>query len=688
MMLLLRFILLVMLWLSVFSNAVAQSPLDKDDRLNVAVTLHHHVISFSDLVRDLQKQTGVTMEVQRDIMDEKATVFVENKPAREVMEKLASVFLLRWERRKAGGYRLVPDADARKWERDFLALRERIADRLWLEWIQKGYRDVQRGRGWIEQRIEELSRREDRPREGGREEKELVPLTAERERLYTLLRWSGYLAAQVLGRSPLLMWARLKRGEIIVASTQPAPGELPLRIDAEVLQEILEGREQLPDPPSPQAHLVLALSEEWRWYGHAIFFDAPGAEYFEASAPELDVRVVLRFADEVVSERDFIRLLIPCDFVRPLTQHPLIKRWQVWQTPEESLLKEPALSTPFPVSRPEYPSLGIFGEVTDADLFCWFHTVTGIPVIMDGSRLVNRYVRPSTDTPARWLWEFTKAIDTTGRYLIRYEGGYVLARRKVYLDVRQREIPERLLSPIEAKVARGEPQTLDDYAQLAAQLSDKQVRVLPVPAGGFFSGIAFTSDIATRADLTNLWQGNVHMARFWASLSPVQKRTLWEGEPLAADSLSPTQKQMLLRILLGEERTDCLFDVSWESMQVEMTTEIVTLLLLRGRVERLITASTWEGSEEGSYSIEDDTVLKSLLDSPDLRSCRGTLVGVVIKSGGQEIAGRAFALRDEVLPPLDPPRCLWQETRSQSAKWSAEHDWVVHPRLFAALLNT
>ncbi|MGC8783912.1 MAG: hypothetical protein ACP5RN_05950 [Armatimonadota bacterium] len=200
-----RIILLILVRLIVFTSAVAQSNLDSDDRLNVQVTLHYHVVSLSDLVRDLQKQTGVQMEVLRDIMDEKATVFVESKPAWEVMGKMASVFLLRWERKKSGGYRLVPDADARKWERDFLALREQMVDRLWLEWIQKGYRDVQRGRGWIKQPIEELNRRVRRLQEQGGQEPELDSVRAEIQRLETLHSCYGYLAVQVLGRTPELL---------------------------------------------------------------------------------------------------------------------------------------------------------------------------------------------------------------------------------------------------------------------------------------------------------------------------------------------------------------------------------------------------------------------------------------------------------------------------------------------------
>lgn len=661
-----RFALLMTAWLLTLGSAFAQSPLDKDERLNVSITLHHHVVCLSDLVRDLQRQTGVPMEAQRDIMDEKATVFVENKLAREVMEKLASVFLLRWEKRKPDGYRLTPDADARKWERDFLALRERIADRLWLEWIQKGYRDAQKGRRWIAQRIEDLNRSEQRLREQGVEEQQLEKLFAERERLGTVYPPYSFLAVQVLGRTPLLAWERLKRGEILVASTQPGPGEFPLTVSEDALREILNEHAEPSLGELRFVRIQLMLSEEWLWDSYVLLRDTPGAEYFEAMSPRLDVSVTLRFERGVKRIGGVVRPPVSSELLRPISKHPLVTRWQQWQTPAQILLEEPVLSRPFDRSRPSYPLRGYFGELTDADLFCWFHTVTGVPIIADGSRLIRRHTSLPAHTPGRWLAVLaeSKENEAWDGYFIRYEDGYVLARRRAYLDLRQWEIPERLILTLEAKVLKGEMLTLEDFAWLAAQITDRQVRVLPV----FFFGLMQT--IATRFDQSNLGQQDVYMLRLWASLSPAQKRALWEGERVLADELSPAQQQLLWHALKSKGQAEYLLEGGWRRTDLRITAEEDTFYLLRDRGEMLlpVTGRLLKEHAEQGYS---DAFLHSFMDlwgSPALRSCRGIHVRFAIGSGEEEVASSVFLLRTEPLPPLDPPGCLWHEMRTSSTR--------------------
>ncbi|MDW8291158.1 MAG: hypothetical protein RMM06_10570 [Armatimonadota bacterium] len=633
--------LLPIAWALTLGDALAQPALEKDERLGIAVTLHHHVVSLNDLVRDLQRQTGVPMEVRRDIMEEKATVFVQEKPAHEVMQKIASLFLLRWEERKPDGYRLVPDADARKGEREFLALRERVEHRLWLEWIGRGYHDARRGWGWVQQRIEQYYRLQERLETQSASGQE-NSASARREMQYPVRNIYDFLAVQTLGRSPQLLWERLKRGEILIASTHPAPGELPLHVPEEALRELFGEKEMPPLDSQPVVRVVLRLSD---W---------------------LDVYVILQRDASPKGTQGGVRLPLPVESHPSLRTHPLRKRWQDWQSTEEELLKEPALSNPFPHPRPEYPVQGYLDEITDADLFCWFHTVTGIPVLADGSRRIRRCV-PHADTPARWLLAFTRETYPEDSYFIRYEGGYVLCRRENYLHLRHSEIPERMLLPLERRVQRGEPLTLDDYAALAVTLNREQLQWLPRRL------ITPAPQLAMRIDQGVLVDEDVPLLLLWASLSPTQKRALREGEALPAASLSPYQRQLLLHYLLnrsGEEHLDAMLT---GQVQIRMETQHETLFVLWEQGERIlpVTGSMLAQGGNEDRTIYDDPFISlylGMIASQDVRSCRGEAVIITLTSGGEDIVGSYFLLRTEALPPLSSARCPWQEARSSSAR--------------------
>jgi hypothetical protein len=77
-----------------------------DTRLFRRVTLAEKGVALEDLCARLAKQTGVALQASRGLRDEKATVFVKNVPARDVLRAIARLFGYYWARAgEEGAYR-------------------------------------------------------------------------------------------------------------------------------------------------------------------------------------------------------------------------------------------------------------------------------------------------------------------------------------------------------------------------------------------------------------------------------------------------------------------------------------------------------------------------------------------------------------------------------------------------------
>src|SRR5207244_1180457 len=83
-----------------------------DARLLRKVTLQEKGVALSDFCAEMQAQTGVELSASRAVADEKVTVFVKDRPARDVMREVARLFGDFWSRSgSAGKYRYLLDQD-------------------------------------------------------------------------------------------------------------------------------------------------------------------------------------------------------------------------------------------------------------------------------------------------------------------------------------------------------------------------------------------------------------------------------------------------------------------------------------------------------------------------------------------------------------------------------------------------
>src|SRR5207237_279131 len=77
-----------------------------DARLFQKVTLRLKAASLEELCRQMSAATGVALRAARGVGDEKVTVLIEDRPAREVMRAVARLLDYQWERTgEPGAYR-------------------------------------------------------------------------------------------------------------------------------------------------------------------------------------------------------------------------------------------------------------------------------------------------------------------------------------------------------------------------------------------------------------------------------------------------------------------------------------------------------------------------------------------------------------------------------------------------------
>lgn len=92
----------------------------QEELLRKPVTVRQKMILLPELLRDIGKQTEVNLTCTRDLSADKLTVFVEEKPASEVLTHIATLMMGEW-RKTEEGYSLSQKARAQKWEEELLA---------------------------------------------------------------------------------------------------------------------------------------------------------------------------------------------------------------------------------------------------------------------------------------------------------------------------------------------------------------------------------------------------------------------------------------------------------------------------------------------------------------------------------------------------------------------------------------
>ncbi len=472
-----------------------------DPRLQKTITLQLPNALLSEVTQELSKQTGVPFTLHPSLQEEKATFFVTNQPAQQVLAKWMSLFGLKCEP-QGESYHLLPDPalrqqeqEAVEWERRATHLDTERTLRRWSQLIQDDF-PVHAARALdIEEEMDKLQ--QEKP--SGWQERRAALAERFPDALEVALL-HRYLAGWLYRRFASTMWSRLRNGETVWFSTAQEPGTLPLPQDALRWQAY-------PDRPIPRSMRFGIRLDETRQ--ELVFYTITQPEDPNAE-PELELDTYPVSPD-------------------PEQKPSLQLRWERWQTSPEEFSKyqrtiQHKKSVPAPL--PE--------QSTAADSLCWIAKHAQMNVIADAFRIPVRPVVEGS-TLAEWLSRFT--LEEPG--YLRIEGDWLLFRHARYWRLKRSELPEKLVRQMEQKWAT-EGLSLNDYATLAEQLTPEGIL-----------RVRESTSYSFRFDSTPLRQAAVAL-RFWASLSAGQKESALQRQPLAYRSLTPVQQRLFQEAMLAK----------------------------------------------------------------------------------------------------------------------------------------
>ncbi|MDT7960432.1 MAG: hypothetical protein RQ971_01085 [Armatimonadota bacterium] len=546
---------MVFAWLSsALLLAVAQETVLTDDALQKPITVWQRLASLAEVLQDIRNQTGVPLRCQDALRETKLAVYVQNRPAREILEQIASLFGWRWRRDEDGSYVLyLPDETRRALERaqrddraaTERALREML--RITREWLQM---PPDARAAAIEQFPEPRYYPPDTPysaivMEETAARRQMTP--EQRVKALVANYLSGYSLQGEPPKSPFqgqsteacllhclseagdAIMNKLLEGHTLGFSTRPTPEALPLPPRAlmplwarhpDFMDEIARlynpesgTLEELPTLPNP----------DWGgyWVRLSAWGDSLEYEAVALSTYELDGKT-----------RKFLRrsggwLHLPHQ--EYLAETETWRQWEAWATPMEDWTEQ--LKERTPLERPK-PTVNNERPLLAADALEWLAWHTGYPVISDASRYVLAWYRDSLDNPRALLTWLSNDL------WLRFDpSGYLLARHKRFWTLNQFEIPERFVRPLEAKWQAWQWLSLDDYATLAAAITDAQARGFTRvrQRGSIQFWTAFDNDPL-------YWE--LPALRFWASLSASQRRRALAGEWVPESTLTLPQRKL------------------------------------------------------------------------------------------------------------------------------------------------
>ena len=403
-----------------------------DARLFKKLTLALKGTSLEELCEKLRQETGVRFQAARIVADEKVTVFVDERPAREVMREVARLFGFMWARSGEPGayrYELVQ------------TLRAQLADEELRQQDQNGAVLA------LDARMQADAPLLDLPLEALKH-KAKNGTEAERTRADLLLKgaWGG---AQLFRRLPIADLLRLRSGQEVtyLAETDDPSRRLPPEWKPALLET---GREVSLDPGTGKwtaltdfadarvsVHLRVDRSELGQWtltaetgcYSATAGYGLGGTPRALAvgESPSVENPDNARGNTALRSKAPFTRRIS----LAPQSSRPALKQWH---KPGETI------GASFDeYGRNEAPA----PQVMSDDVWEELHRKTGLPIVADYyTHLYDEAVLTHRNVP---LFEaLCRTGDTLG---VRWkqDGEFLLARSTSFFWDKQKEVPARFL---------------------------------------------------------------------------------------------------------------------------------------------------------------------------------------------------------------------------------------------------
>jgi hypothetical protein len=538
------------LWLCVIltgQHTLAQETLTNDPRLQTRITLWLKIEPLRDTLRAISKQTGVPLRCQDAIQHHKVSVFVEDRPAGEILTLLAALFRYAWRKDGEAYVLYVPD-ETRLQEEGVLRAARAARVRALQDVIRFAREAIKNPPAeaedddsyWNPPQPSEDAPPEEwsrwsvywyRPWEATRE------YAQKRGNFPEWISEDAVLLA-LLAKMPPQAERALLNGQVVGFSTRPMSGVYPMPAEIIAPHYI---REHEWDENAGRYRTVQQNPEYWGFWirlperGNYLEYEL--VSFSQDSSPP----------DRRPSEP---RLYCSADLfvfhTSPYVRdHPWLAQWRAWATPQkewEPRIPERALTSRDDRPKPQFPSYGSDRYsynnyiINSADLLEWFAWSTRLPVISEAFRTDWVWVRDMNLNAPRSV-----LLTLSNQAWIRVdESGYVLRRPELYWGWRLVELPEDWLRPLEQRFAQKRWLDLEDYVALAGRMTESQVRYYKRDGIGDYA--MYSVMVTVRFPWETLIK-NLRGLRFLASLNAVQRRRLLSGEWIPTSTLTLPQRQ-------------------------------------------------------------------------------------------------------------------------------------------------
>jgi hypothetical protein len=507
--------------------------LQNEARLRKELSAAYADQPLGKVLQTLGTETQVTLTASRSVADDKVTLFLAKRPAAEVLGEIARHFDFQW-RRNGDGYELMQDLAAQRREAS-LRERDRAAQ---LAEIEARLDQVAKLLDTSPAKLE--ARQADLQTQLGNPALSLEQRDKLRDEWLAIrdaLRPGARAGLALLNALSPAQRAALRNGTRIRLTTDdqtlaPAVAELAHAFarhqvlgTGQFLGPAPEGIGQIPAPLSATA--IAALVDE------------PRHLYGEPRHGDHRLRLACSFTSSEGPGRRGVGVIWAPDFDSegpvPLPPTP---------TKDPELLRTVRLEPPVPTAaeRKSFQELQPLRRMTGSDLpevitlgevARSLHLASGLDVVADSfvrARIEPKLLTAQT-TPAKLLELLERELE----YDWEKEGKLLRLRSKRWHWDRPAEVPDRLLQPWQTRVARTNAPSLDEISDLAAALTDPQLRGLS----------DYWSWYLPRLLMVNgLYEQRTHL-RFWGSLNALQRRAAKAGEIIPTARLNPVQQAAL-----------------------------------------------------------------------------------------------------------------------------------------------
>lgn len=511
-----------------------------DARLFQKVGLTLKAASLEVLCAELEEKTRVRIRASRVVRDDKVTVLVKDRPAREVMRGVARLFGYTWERTgEPGSYRYELTQD----------LRSQLAEQ------EMRDRDLNAAAIALDEAMNARARRaaQDFARLRARRE---AATGAEQDVLEKLIRyWAHLRIYQLLTPADRAALLRGEHVRFVLGSSNP-DRRLPADVYQAVYDELDFGDVIANGIGGPGAQPFIGLSLDRSEMGQA----ALRATYGGDAGPGPDGRSTwggMTFGPIAIGQSPSVANPENARHNAALRKHPLLQRLVSLQprpscprfapqaaraNPDDEAHEFHANAQGLLETGPEPP------HVVSADVWEAVHRATGLSIIADS---FSRWY-PAPEFKVQGASLFDALCQSGDRLGVRWklDGDFILGRSTSYFWGRIKEVPNRHLERWQASVRHSGGLPLEDLLEMS-QLSDAQLdsafsgQVLEHCRGLQEWGI-----IGAGLRLYGIHHSELRpYARLLAGMSPAQRQLAFRPRGLALEEMPALHQEVLVRLL-------------------------------------------------------------------------------------------------------------------------------------------